>query len=112
MLPAYMTSEEITHHSTTNHRGIDIERITRTAWNRTSGKTTTRKMWRVREGVDGCTPLWDFDTRAQAAAHIDRELDAEAGKKHTDFRGNWWIIRPLAGRFTIVATDRHGNEAA
>jgi hypothetical protein len=56
--------------------------------------------------VDTHVTKWGFKTLALAQQFIDDTIKAEATKTYGDFSGNYWIVRPVDGKFTEIAITR------
>jgi hypothetical protein len=62
--------------------------------------------------VDFIGGKWGFKTLRLAQQFIDSEIAKEANQTHSDWSGNYWIIRPVDGKFTEVAISRAEYEIA
>ena len=61
--------------------------------------------------VDTHVTKWGFKTLALAQQFIDGFIEAESTKTYGDFSGNYWIVRPVDGKFTEIALTREEYNA-
>ncbi|CAB4149163.1 hypothetical protein UFOVP526_49 [uncultured Caudovirales phage] len=56
--------------------------------------------------VDGHASVGVFKTLKQAQQYIDDTIKAEATNAYSDWSGNYFIVRPIDGKFTQIAISR------
>lgn len=61
--------------------------------------------------VDGHASKHSFNTQKQAQQFIDDTIEAEANNAYGDWSGNYFIVRPVDGKFTEVAITREQHKA-
>jgi hypothetical protein len=61
--------------------------------------------------VDGHASVNPFKTQKQAQQFIDDTIKKEANNAYGDWSGNYFIVRPVNGKFTEVAISRDEYQA-
>ena len=88
------------------HNGIEIRR---------SNEMTASNAYLHRNPfswvVDGHASKQVFKTQKEAQRFIDDTIKAEANKAYGDWSGNYFIVRPVDGKFTEVSIDRDQYKA-
>lgn len=83
------------------HSGIEIRR---------SDELTATQAYLHRKPmqwvVDTNVTKWGFKTLASAQQFVDDTIAQESSKAYADFTGNYWIVRPVDGKFTEVTITR------
>lgn len=97
---------ETTITKTIMHNGIEIRR---------SNEMTASNAYLHRNPmswvVDGVGCKRSFTTQKEAQKFIDGIIDTEARNAYGDWVGNYWIVRPIDGKFTEVAITREEFKA-
>jgi hypothetical protein len=83
------------------HNGIEIRRSDEIT---NPNATVNRKPFAW--VVDGHASRHSFKTQKQAQQYIDDTIKAEATNAYGDWSGNYFIVRPVDGKFTEVAITR------
>lgn len=91
----------ITVTKTVIHNGIEIRRSNE--FNNSNATVNRRAMKWI---VDGHASKNVFNTQKEAQQYIDNTIKAEATNAYGDWSGNYFIVRPVNGKFTEVAISR------
>lgn len=88
------------------HNGIEIRR---------SNELTASNAYLHRNPsswvVDGHASKHSFKTQKEAQRFIDNTIKAESNNAYGDWSGNYFMVRPVNGKFTEVAISRDQYKA-
>ena len=96
----------ITVTKTVMHNGIEIRRSNEFT-NPNAYVQSNPMQWIV----DGHNSKNVFKTQKQAQQYIDDTIKAEANNAYGDWSGNYFIVRPVDGKFTEVVISRDEYKA-